>query len=128
MLRIVSSIAFITLLSFQPIAQDCDTTVYEVVEVMPEYPGGMSELMNYMMDVSLPKLENENEIIGSFCFSFIVQCDGQLADITALKNPDHPYTIAVKKHIEQIPKWTAGLHQGRHVYVRYTLPIHISIN
>lgn len=108
--------------------QECDSTVYEVVEVMPEFPGGIEEMYKYLMDVSLPKLDNDNQIIGSFFFTFIVECDGNISNVIPVKYADHPYTIVMKEHIEQMPIWIPGKHHQSPVNVKYSLPIHITID
>lgn len=44
MLQIVSTFLILLTHQLSATAQDCDTTVYEVAEEMPEYPGGLAEM------------------------------------------------------------------------------------
>ncbi|WP_258541316.1 energy transducer TonB [Parvicella tangerina] len=105
-------------------AQDCDTTVYEVVEEMPEFPGGMERLYEYMAGFTIPKVEDSN-IQSKFYFEFIIRCDGSITELKPLKNHDHPITIAALNYLKRMPKWTPGKHQGHKVNVKYVIPLTI---
>lgn len=106
-------------------AQDCDTTLYEIVEEMPEYPSGQQEMYKYFMGIDLPQNIPQDSLISSFYFQFTVTCDGKIEDIRALKNPDHSIAKYYVEQLKLMPDWIPGKHHGIPVNVNYTLPLKI---
>lgn len=109
-------------------AQDCDSTVYIIVQQMPEYPGGPEEMYNFLADLTYPTVNEDEEIISKFYIKFTVNCDGSLSDFQALKHKEHPLSVVVINHLKRMPNWTPGEQNGKLVRVSYTLPINIHWN
>lgn len=60
---------------------------FEVVENMPSYPGGMSELMKFLrQNVKYPEIAMKTGIEARVIVTFVVEKDGSISNITALKN------------------------------------------
>lgn len=56
--------------------------VYDVCEVMPEFPGGMSELMKYIAsNVKYPGIAYESGVQGRCIVSFVVSDKGKVEDV-----------------------------------------------
>ncbi len=110
--------------SFHSLAQECDTTVYETVEEMPEFPGGLEKMYQFMADFTVPDV-SQTHIQSKFYFEFIVQCDGSVTDLKALRNENHPITLAALDHLSNMPKWTPGKQHGQPVKVKYVVPLRI---
>ena len=98
--------------------------VFDVVEQMPEYPGGMSALLEYLMqNVKYPEDAEKQKIEGKVMASFIVETDGSISEIKVLK-PVYPSLDAEAVRVVQgMSNWTPGKQRGQLVRVRYTLPI-----
>ena len=63
--------------------------VYEVAEVMPQYPGGMSELMRYLStSVKYPKIAQDYGVQGRCLVTFIVTKEGKISDVKLAKGPE----------------------------------------
>lgn len=64
-----------------------DTTKYEVVEKMPEFEGGMSEMMAYIaQNVSYPQIAKDCGVEGRILVKFVVEKDGTVTDLEIVKS------------------------------------------
>ena len=98
--------------------------VYDYVEEMPTYPGGMSALLNFIAkNFKYPKEVEEEGIQSRIIFTMIINEDGSISDIKVVK-PVHPlYDAEFVRVIEAMPKWNPGKHNDKPVKVKYTLPM-----
>ncbi len=87
--------------------------VYDIVEQMPSFPGGLEELYKWIdNNVQYPAVARENGIEGRVILKFIVEKDVHpMVDREALRL------------VGQMPKWNPGKRAGIPVRVRYCLPI-----
>lgn len=98
--------------------------VFTVVEHMPEYPGGVSNLMSFIgKSVSYPAVAQSNGIEGRVICSFIVNTDGSVSDAKVVRGVDPSLDKEALRVIGLMPKWTPGRQRGQKVRVQYTLPI-----
>ena len=99
-------------------AQSTNKKVYDVVEQMPEYPGGMEALMAYFREqVKYPADAKEKKIQGRVLVKFIVEKDGSVSNVKVVQKA-YPSLDA-----EAMPKWQPGKHEGKAVRVKYNIPI-----
>ena len=64
-----------------------DTTKYEVVEKMPEFEGGMSEMMAYIaQNVSYPQIAKDCGVEGRIMVKFVVEKDGTVTDMEIVRS------------------------------------------
>lgn len=64
---------------------DEDEKAFDVVEHMPEYPGGMQELMQYLStNIKYPKIAFENGVAARVLVQFIVEKDGSISGIKSV--------------------------------------------
>lgn len=67
--------------------------VFTAVEQMPEFPGGVPAIMQYLAtNIKYPKDARECEISGRVLASFVVQEDGSIGDIKIIKSVANPIT------------------------------------
>ena len=65
-------------------AVDGEDPVFEVCEVLPQFPGGDVEMMNFFMkNVKYPVVAETNGVQGCVLVSFIVEKDGSLSHVEA---------------------------------------------
>lgn len=106
--------------------QPSDTTrVYQVVEQMPEFPGGQNELMTFLRNSIIYPQEARDAGIQGKCFvTFVVDSNGKIKDARVQKSSGNE---ALDKEsvlvVESMPRWTPGKQNGKNVAVQYTLPI-----
>ena len=68
--------------------------VYDVPEVMPEYPGGMEALMKYLQqNARYPEVAKENGVQGRYIVGFCVTSEGKITDVEIARKP-HGETLS----------------------------------
>ena len=111
-----------------------DTTVYRVVEEMPEYPEGVEKLVKYIRTSTdnywkkrypkgKPVYPCEQGISGRIIVSFVINENGQVTDPAVLRRVDKDLDKEAIRIIKSMPRWTPGEHKGKKVKVRFTLPV-----
>jgi periplasmic protein TonB len=109
--------------------KDTTTTVYEITEVMPEFPGGQAKLYEFLnQNLILPKLNTDSQIQGKIYVKFVIKKDGSIDDIQVIKGSHEKLNEEVIRVIKLMPKWTPGLQNGQAVDVYFTLPVQIHWN
>jgi TonB family protein len=98
--------------------------VYTYVEQMPQPPGGMSALMQYLgQTLQYPAEALQQNLEGKVYINFVVSTDGRIEQAKVVKSA-HPLLDAeALRVVSQLPAWTPGRQTGRAVNVSYTLPI-----
>ena len=98
---------------------------YMVVEQMPEFPGGMGELMKYLGEnIQYPTKAQDNHWEGVAVCQFVVEKDGSINEAKILQSSGHELLDAeALRVILNMPKWTAGMQNGDSVRVKFALPI-----
>ena len=97
---------------------------YDVVEVMPEYPGGSEALSKYLSEnIKYPEEAEEKGIEGKVILTFIVEKDGSVSEIE-VANPVNPLldNEAVRV-VKSMQGWIPGKQNGKTVRVKYTIPV-----
>lgn len=99
-------------------------SIYEIVDVMPIFPGGEASMMKYLSDnVKYPAEAQQAGIEGRVFTRFIVNEDGSVSDVEILRSV-HPLLDAeAVRVVKAMPKWTSGKVNGKAVKVRYSLPL-----
>lgn len=98
--------------------------VYDVVEQMPTYPGGMNALMKYLSsNIKYPEEAEENGIQGRVICTFVVERDGSISDVKVNKSVDPLLDKESIRVVSSMPNWIPGKLNGSAVRVKYTLPI-----
>ena len=102
--------------------------VYEIVEQMPEYPGGLTALMNYLrVNTRYPAAAQKAGIEGRVIVSFIVEPNGSVSNVEIVRSVDTDLDQEALRVVRQMPKWKPGKHDGSTVRFKYHLPIKFKI-
>ena len=103
--------------------------VYDVVEVMPQYPGGQIAMLKYIMEnIKYPKQIMEEGIQGRVTVSFIVEKDGRVSNVRLLRSVQPLLDKEAIRVVKSMPKWTPGKQNGKPVRVRFNLPVMFKLN
>lgn len=103
---------------------DPKETVFEVVEDMPDFPGGQNGLMEYLnKNMRYPVEAQTNGIQGRVIVEFIVTKDGSLRDIKTVRGVNQYLDKEAERVIAAMPKWKPGKQRGQNVNVKFTVPI-----
>ena len=103
--------------------------VYNRVEDMPEFPGGVQGLLTFMSkNIQYPANARENNIQGRVLISFVVNEDGHLSDFEISKSANVELDNEAIRMAKSMPNWKPGSHEGKPVKVRYTVPVNFRLN
>ena len=103
--------------------------VYDVVEVMPQYPGGQIAMLKYIMEnIKYPKQIMEEGIQGRVTVSFIVEKDGRVSNVRLLRSVQPSLDKEAIRVVKSMPKWTPGKQNGKPVRVQFNLPVMFKLN
>jgi protein TonB len=98
--------------------------VFDVVEQMPTYPGGLEALNDYLIKhIKYPVIAEENGIQGKVIVTFVVEKDGSITDIVVVKSVDPALDKEAKRVVGTMPHWIPGRQNGSSVRVKFTLPV-----
>lgn len=98
--------------------------VYDIVDVMPQFPGGQGELMKFLRNnVKYPAEAQKKKIEGRVIVTFVVNKKGRITHPTVVRSA-HPLLDAeALRVVKRMPKWTPGRMNGEPVNVKYALPV-----
>ena len=107
----------------ETVAND-NSEIYDgAVEVMPEYPGGMNAMFDFIQkNVKYPKSAKEKGIEGKVYVSFVVEKDGSLSSFQVLRSVNEELDTEAIRVLKAMPKWKAGMQDGKAVRVHYVMP------
>ena len=98
--------------------------VYDVAEQMPEYPGGMPAMFEFLMkNLQYPKDAEKQKVEGRVMVMFVVETDGSISDVKVAKKTFPSLDAEAVRVVQSMPKWTPGRDKGKVVRVQYTLPV-----
>ena len=98
--------------------------VFDVVEVMPSFPGGQAALIQYLNShVKYPVVAQENGIQGRVTISFVVERDGSITDVKVARSVDPSLDKEAARVVSSMPRWTPGKQNGSAVRVKFNVPV-----
>ena len=98
--------------------------VYDVVEQMPSFPGGMKAMMDYLArNIRYPANAKNDLIEGRVILQFIVDKKGRLSDVKVARSVEPSLDAEAVRVVKSMPRWNPGIEKGKAVKVRYTLPV-----
>lgn len=98
--------------------------VLDLVEVAPEFPGGIPALMKFLaQNVKYPTDAQKAGKQGRVIAQFVVTTDGSVADVKIIRGIDASLDQEAIRVIKAMPQWKPGTQDGQPVNVRYTLPV-----
>lgn len=133
------------------VTQVPDSVVFEIVEVMPEFPGGMQALMTFMAsNIRYPQIAQEMGVQGRVIVQFVVDKTGKVSQARCVRGVPAPVAPAnatdaeknayekkgqgayeinqeALRVVESLPAWKPGIQKGQPVNVRYTLPVNFKL-
>ncbi len=111
-----------------PIEEEEEDVIFQVVEKMPEFPGGQQALFEYLSkNIRYPVIAQENGLQGRVICQFVVNSDGSIVDIEVVRSVDPSLDKEAIRVIQSMPKWKAGEQRGKKVRVKFTLPVNFRL-
>lgn len=98
--------------------------VFMVAEQMPEYPGGMKEMLKFLQEnVKYPENAMKNNVQGQVIVQFVVEKDGTPTEFKVLRSVDPDLDAEALRVMKAMPKWKPGMQKGQVVRVKFTVPV-----
>ena len=112
-----------------PVEEEEEEVIFVVVESMPEFPGGQQALFKFLAEnVKYPVIAQENGIQGRVICQFVVNKDGSIVDVVAVRSSGEPsLDKEAIRVIQSMPKWKPGKQRGKPVRVKYTVPVNFRL-
>ena len=105
-------------------AEPAEEQVFDMVEQMPAFPGGMQELMVYLgKNIKYPTIAQENGTQGRVIIQFVVERDGTISDVRVARGVDPYLDKEAVRVVKSMPKWIPGKQNGKAVRVKFTVPV-----
>lgn len=102
--------------------------VFDVVEQMPEYPGGMQAMFEYLgQNLKYPGDAKEQKVEGRVIAIFVVETDGSISNVEVVRPVFPSLDAEAVRVLSGMPKWKPGMQSGKVVRVKYTVPINFSL-
>jgi len=103
--------------------------VFDVVEQMPEFPGGPEALMQFLTEnVCYPEAALKAGVQGRVLVTFIVDTEGRVNNAKVVKKVSDDLDAEAIRIVGSMPRWKPGKQNGKVVRVRYTMPISFRLN
>jgi len=97
---------------------------WDVVEKMPQYPGGDGELMGYLArNVRYPIEAQKSGTQGKVIAGFVVSSTGKVIHPEILRSADPYLDKEALRVISTFPDFVPGEQNGKKVATRYTIPV-----
>ena len=101
-----------------------EEVIFQVVEQMPEFPGGMGEAMKFLAkNMKYPVAAQQAKIEGRVIVQFVVERDGSVSDVKVMRGVSPELDAEAVRVVSMMPKWIPGKQRGKAVAVKYTMPI-----
>ena len=106
-----------------------DSMVFRSCEVMPEFPGGVMEMMKFLqMNINYPPTAAANNIEGRVVLQFIVEKTGKVGDVKVVRSVNEELDAEAVRVVKSMPDFTPGRQDGKPVSVWYTLPVSFKLH
>ena len=101
-----------------------ETKVFDVVEVMPTFPGGQQALFEWLSkNIKYPVVAEENGVQGRVIVTFVVERNGSITDVQVVKSVDPSLDKEAVRVVKAMPHWIPGKQNGSAVRVKFTVPV-----
>lgn len=106
-----------------------EETVYEQVDVLPEFSGGLKEMYMYIgKNLKYPEPAVKANVTGKVFIKMVIEKDGSIKTTSIVKGIGFGCDEEVTRIVKAMPKWTAGMKDGKAVRTAYVLPVMFAID
>ena len=103
--------------------------VFNVVEEMPAFPGGIEGLMKFLsQNIKYPKEAQDAGKQGRVLVQFTVKKDGHCDDFSVVRSVDPVLDAEALRVLKEMPAWQPGKQKGEAVNVKFTIPVMFKLN
>ena len=121
-------LCFMTANAQKTVVSQSNQNVYDQVEQLPEYPGGMSAMIEFLQtNLKYPEDAIKQKVGGRVMVMFVVETDGSLSNVRVARKVFPSLDAEAVRVVKTMPKWKPGKEKGRAVRVNFTLPVVFNI-
>ena len=107
-----------------PIEPEEEVFDKDYFEEMPEFPGGMEKLIQFIEEnTHLPKCVTDGKVQGRSVIEMVVEKDGTLSDFKVVRSLHKDCDAEAIRVLKTMPKWKPGKVCGKPIRVKYTVPV-----
>lgn len=104
--------------------EELDAMDRQVVEQLPEFPGGAVALMKWLTkNLRYPDAARRRKLQGRVVTQFIVNADGSLSDLKVVEPVDPQLDREALRVLRMMPAWKAGNQNGKPCRTMVCIPI-----
>ena len=128
LMSLMAMLGLTTVNAQKTVVAEKNQQVFDVVEQMPEYPGGMQALFEYLsQNVKYPEDAEKQKVEGRVIATFVVETDGSISNVEVVKPAFPSLDAEAVRVLSGMPKWAPGMQSGKVVRVKYTVPINFNL-
>ena len=110
-------------------ASNTNDKTFDVVEQMPEFPGGQIAMLDFLSkNIRYPEEAHKAGIQGRVVATFVVEKDGSISNAKVMRSIDPLLDAEALRVISSMPNWIPGKQDGKPVAVKYTIPVTFKLN
>ena len=123
-MALMAVFGLITVSAQKTVVAQKNQKVFDIVEQMPEYPGGQAALFDYLSkNIKYPADAEKKKVEGKVFVTFVVDTDGKITDVSLMRKVFPSLDAEAIRVISAMPNWIPGKQKGQVVRVKYTVPI-----
>lgn len=123
-MTLMAVFGLITVSAQKTVVAQKNQKVFDIVEQMPEYPGGQAALFEYLSkNIKYPADAEKKKVEGKVFVTFVVDTDGKITDVSLMRKVFPSLDAEAIRVISAMPNWIPGKQKGQVVRVKYTVPI-----
>ena len=123
-MALMAVFGLITVSAQKTVVAQKNQKVFDIVEQMPEYPGGQAALFEYLSkNIKYPADAEKKKVEGKVFVTFVVDTDGKITDVSLMRKVFPSLDAEAIRVISAMPNWIPGRQKGQAVRVKYTVPI-----
>ena len=123
-MALMAVFGLITVSAQKTVVAQKNQKVFDIVEQMPEYPGGQAALFEYLSkNIKYPADAEKKKVEGKVFVTFVVDTDGKITEVSLLRKVFPSLDAEAIRVISAMPNWIPGKQKGQAVRVKYTVPI-----
>lgn len=124
----VEDITVVEVVAEEIVEEEAEPEPFVIVEEMPFYPGGDTELLKYIANtIEYPEIARENNVQGRVFIRFCVTATGTIGQVEVLRSVDPDIDAEAIRVIKTIKGFQPGKQGGVPVPVWYQLPINFRL-
>ena len=127
-LSLMAMFGLTTVSAQKTVVAEKNQQAFDVVEQMPEFPGGIKALLDYLcQNVKYPADAEKQKIEGRVIANFVVETDGSISNVEVFRPVFPSLDAEAVRVLSAMPKWKPGMQSGKVVRVKYTVPISFNL-